>query len=200
EDAEKDPAKKKDLTKARTEAEKAAQDKEKARKVEEDAYGKADAAANTELVALAKLDGEFKNLRRGDANVLSYFDVVTDWTDQQAYQADAFRLLTNKQLCLTCHQVGNIRPTDFKGPRLDHVGERLRPEWVARWVANPQRFLTYNTIMPQNFKPGIRENQDDFPGSSLKQVEAVRDAVMVYPRGADLLINRRRLMPAGGGK
>jgi len=107
-------------------------------------------------------------------------------------------------LCLQCHQVGTITAKEQQGPSLAQAAERLRPEWTRRWITNPQRFLHYKTIMPQNFKANAKENEDKFVGSeqsfSLDQIKAVRDFLMIYPQVADwpVLKNRPATGTAGG--
>src|SRR5262249_32178440 len=71
--------------------------------------------------------------------------------EEDVYAKDAFKLLTNKDLCLKCHDVGAIKTDAPKGPDLLLSAERLRPEWTLRWVANPGRMFPYTPVMPQNF-------------------------------------------------
>src|SRR5262249_32526493 len=63
---------------------------------------------------------------------------------RRAYAADVFRLLTTYNTpCLGCHQVGNLPPKEPQGPPLQLSAERLRPDWTLRWIANPDRLLSY---------------------------------------------------------
>src|SRR5262249_6144026 len=59
-----------------------------------------------------------------------------------AFAVDAYHLLVAGRAgaCLQCHNVGPLeaKPNPF-GPPLDIVSDRLRPEWMERWLANPQR-------------------------------------------------------------
>src|SRR5439155_23109580 len=74
------------------------------------------------------------------------------WIEKDAYAADAYRLLANYNTpCLSCHAIGNIPPKQAQGPPLDLTWERLRPEWTLRWIANPERMISYPTPTPQNF-------------------------------------------------
>src|SRR5207237_340221 len=85
------------------------------------------------------------------------------WKERDAYAADAYRMLANyNNACLSCHQVGNLLPSQAQGPPLQLTAERLRPEWTLRWIANPDRLLSYPTPMPQNFA----KNQVDAKGLS----------------------------------
>ncbi|GBD35235.1 hypothetical protein HRbin36_00342 [bacterium HR36] len=79
-------------------------------------------------------------------------------SDAAAGNSDYFNvgwaILRNRSYCLNCHHVGQIATvnTDPRsmGPDLALAPYRLRPEYVERWVANPQRFLPY-TLMPPYF-------------------------------------------------
>jgi mono/diheme cytochrome c family protein len=115
------------------------------------------------------------------------------WREREAYVTDGFRLLANTQLCLGCHQVGNLQPIQKQqeGPPLDLSAARLRSAWTKRWLTYPQRFLTYSSIMPTNFPenaPG--QYQQWFAGAPLEQITAVRDVLMIYPRAAAMPVNR----------
>jgi hypothetical protein len=124
------------------------------------------------------------------------------WEEQEAYLTDAFKLFANRDLCQGCHQIGSLeasKPPKEQGPPLHIAFERLRPGWSQRWVANPQRYLTYPSIMPQNFAANERGYQDLFVGSPLEQVTAVRDIMLVYPRAAELPLNRQWVLPTGTG-
>jgi hypothetical protein len=97
-------------------------------------------------------------------------------------------LVANGNLCLACHQVGQIEAKQNAGPGLDLASLRLRPEWTQYWQANPQRFLHYTTIMPINFKANAKEYADQFIGHGTEkefsedQIKAIRDYLMVYPQ------------------
>jgi cbb3-type cytochrome oxidase cytochrome c subunit len=126
------------------------------------------------------------------------------WEQNGAYVTDAFKLLVNRDLCLGCHRMGNLdasKPLQEQGPPLDIAFERLRPGWTQRWVAIPQRYLTYPSIMPQNFLANKEDYQHLFVGTPLEQVTAVRDVLMAYPRAVELPLNRQWMLPTDtGGK
>jgi cytochrome c551/c552 len=101
---------------------------------------------------------------------------------------DAMKIVTDSNYCVKCHSVGDYQvkgATKTSGPNLDQVYRRLRPEYVHRWVANPQRTLPY-TGMPVNipYEPtppnfgGV--NQALFPGPSTAQLEGVVDLLMNF--------------------
>jgi hypothetical protein len=96
-----------------------------------------------------------------------------------------------KSVCLACHKVGKIEPKDWQGPDLSATWQRLRPEWTERWIANPERFLTYNSKMPTNFKRNQSATEQQlfdqyFLGTPLQEVTGARDFLMMYPHVVDL--------------
>ncbi|HEV3446526.1 MAG TPA: hypothetical protein VG099_17920, partial [Gemmataceae bacterium] len=74
--------------------------------------------------------------------------------------------------------------------------ERLRPEWTLRWLASPDRLISYPTPMPQNFARNAVDAKGNstltnaFPGTPMQQVEATRDLLLAFPKIADLPVNR----------
>jgi hypothetical protein len=123
------------------------------------------------------------------------------WREEQVYAADAFRLVTDaRSVCMTCHSAGERQITGEKGPNLALAPGRLRPEWLGQWIANPNRLLTYQSLMPQNFAANAKVD----PAYAFLEAAprdyalAARDAIMDLPRLADLPVNRYRLAPKGG--
>jgi cbb3-type cytochrome oxidase cytochrome c subunit len=101
---------------------------------------------------------------------------------------DAMNIVTDGNYCVKCHTVGDYQPAGdvlALGPDLSEVYRRLRPEYVRRWVANPQRILPY-TGMPVNipYAPtpplfgGV--SQDLFPGPSVAQLDGLVDLLMNF--------------------
>ncbi len=131
----------------------------------------------------------------------NYGRLRKEWEEIGAYASDAYKLLTDRQLCLQCHDVGDVRTSSPQGPNLALTAARLRPEWVKEWIANPDRLFAYKPAMPQNFPNDSVQYQDRFTGSTIDQVIAVRDILMDLPRVADMPGNRSRApVAAGGGK
>ncbi len=161
---------------------------------------KDEAAKKLKQAELTTLEANLKTV--GDQLAKNDFTAQRDrWKREDAYATDAYRLLTNKELCLKCHSIGKHEIQGAIGPNLALASERLRPEWTLHWVANPNRMFTYSTQMPQNFPNDKIQLQESFHGSSLDQVKAIRDALMDLPRLADLPANRSpRPARAGGEK
>jgi cbb3-type cytochrome oxidase cytochrome c subunit len=130
------------------------------------------------------------------------------WEDRGAYLSDGFRMLS--RFCVNCHQVGLLKPADPKqlqGPPLDLAAKRLQPGWTERWIANPQRFLPYVTVMPANLLINFDEKgkvkyqmQEHIAGPSRDQIRIVRDALMILPRAAAMPENHYLALPLTGEK
>ena len=107
------------------------------------------------------------------------------------YSRQAYQLLTDKNLCLQCHTVGTIAIDKPQAPNLALAAERIRPEWMEMWIANPKRMFTYEPIMPVNFPNGHDplqwKYQESFTGPPIQEVRAVRDLLLDGPRLIDLI-------------
>jgi mono/diheme cytochrome c family protein len=49
--------------------------------------------------------------------------------------------------CVACHRTTSTTLTPRRGPDLTHVGSRLHPEWIAKWLESPAAF-SHLTVMP----------------------------------------------------
>lgn len=111
------------------------------------------------------------------------------------YLQESWRVL-NAPICIKCHSVagqeykGADPKKDIRGPNLEHVAERLRPDWLMLWLHKPS-WITPYTSMP----PVFRKDQKQFPplmdADPLDQVVGVRDALMNYVR----LLEREGKLP-----
>jgi hypothetical protein len=129
-----------------------------------------------------------------------YSRLRKQWEEKDAYATDAYRLLTDRELCFKCHSIGSVATASPQGPNLMLSAERLRPEWLKEWLAYPDRMFGYRPVMPQPFPNDSLQYQEMFVGRPLDQVTAVRDVLMDLPRVAELPGNRSRAPAAGGGK
>jgi cbb3-type cytochrome oxidase cytochrome c subunit len=98
---------------------------------------------------------------------------------------DAMRiLLDRKTYCAKCHVIGDYRPEGDTltswAPNLQDVAQRIRPDYLRRWLADPRSVLPY-TAMPVNFPPtGEPLGQDLLHGSSAEQLDAVWGLLLNY--------------------
>ena len=78
--------------------------------------------------------------------------------------------------CVQCHFLRGASPTQSTplawAPDLDHVRERLRPDWVREWLTDPARIYP-GTSMPANFQGEKPQWQELLPQSNAQQIEAV---------------------------
>jgi mono/diheme cytochrome c family protein len=80
--------------------------------------------------------------------------------------------------CFSCHQQGDKKPEgppEGWAPDLTLAKHRLNPEWIIRWIHDPQKLMP-GTKMP-SFYPGGPE--DILEGNEDRQIEAIRDYLMV---------------------
>ena len=107
--------------------------------------------------------------------------------DYKAYQPDPKYVSVGKQLfsdlqCLSCHYTGKIPegkgPADL-APNLAMASGRLKPEWIAEWIAKPDS-IQPGTRMP-SFYPELKEPSpysQDFGGDAKEQIKAIREYVV----------------------
>ncbi|MFM8578716.1 MAG: PDZ domain-containing protein [Planctomycetaceae bacterium] len=99
---------------------------------------------------------------------------------------DALKIVTNGNYCVKCHLVGDYAPPGNPkalAPQLSTVHERLRPDYIRGWIANPKRYLPY-TGMPVNIPVNQPVSQNLYAGSSEEQVDALTDLLMHFDRFA----------------
>jgi mono/diheme cytochrome c family protein len=98
--------------------------------------------------------------------------------------------------CFSCHQRGDISPEgppEGWAPDLNMAHQRLRPDWIERWLRDPQ------AVQPGTKMPSFYEVTEDgspaggpddvLEGDNLRQIRALRDYIMVLNQ-ADQLIAR----------
>ena len=102
-----------------------------------------------------------------------------------SYSDESWKMLTTT-LCIKCHAVGgrpfNAAPNDpnvTRGPNLERVSQRLRPDWVRVWLNQP-RWITPYTGMPLPFPRGKADYKPLFDGDPAHQTSGVHDALMNY--------------------
>jgi hypothetical protein len=131
--------------------------------------------------ANAEFPYEYNERRRGSylAQVEAVHPEVLD---------HGMNIFTDGNYCVKCHSLGDYQvkgAVKTLGPDLDETYRRLRPDYLRRWVANPQRILPYTGMpvnIPYNPAPpyfgGV--NQSLFPGPSINQLDGVVDLLMNF--------------------
>ncbi|HWO43784.1 MAG TPA: c-type cytochrome [Candidatus Eisenbacteria bacterium] len=98
---------------------------------------------------------------------------------------EAARILVSPEYfnCYSCHQQGDKKPEGPQegwAPDLTLARERLKPDWIIKWLRDPQK-VQPGTKMP-SFFPGGPDNI--LGGKDDKQIEALRDYLMALGDGA----------------
>ncbi len=84
--------------------------------------------------------------------------------------------------CWNCHQRGAQKPSgppEGWAPDLNLAHQRLNPDWIARWIENPQKLMP-GTRMPTFYDPADPKGSappDVLGGDPKRQIEALRDYV-----------------------
>jgi mono/diheme cytochrome c family protein len=106
--------------------------------------------------------------------------------DYRAFEPDPVLLPVGKSIftdfqCIKCHPTGNAPPapgaTSDLAPNLTKARDRLKPEWIVEWLADPNK-LQEGTRMPTFFPDGQSPLGDVLGGDAHKQETAIRDYVM----------------------
>jgi cbb3-type cytochrome oxidase cytochrome c subunit len=121
---------------------------------------------------------------------------------------DALVIVSFNASCVKCHIIGDFAPRDEKtgqlasargmAPDLTRVYQRLRPDYVREWIANPKLKLPY-TAMPIVIPYDKGVSQDYYHGTPVEQLDAVVDLLMnfdTYAKGrTDLTKTLQELAP-----
>jgi mono/diheme cytochrome c family protein len=74
--------------------------------------------------------------------------------------------------CVSCHMFNQHKSSGIQAMDLAIMSERLRPEWLARYLLNPQAFRP-GTRMPQAWPAGKSTKPDILAGDTARQINAV---------------------------
>jgi mono/diheme cytochrome c family protein len=122
------------------------------------------------------------------ATVVGYFDgldrvevpfVHIERASLSPANVEAGKLLTSRDYfdCFNCHQRGAVKPQgppDGWAPDLALAHARLKPEWIVKWIRDPQKLMP-GTKMP-SFYPG--GPPDILGGDDEAQMRALRDYIV----------------------
>ena len=132
-----------------------------------------------------------------DHMLVSFFNGLSKVEDPYVYfndasvppdYLDAARKLVSKDYfnCFSCHQQGDKKPEGPEegwAPDLTLARQRLRPQWIIKWLHDPQK-VQPGTKMP-SFYPGGPD--DVLGGKEDLQIEALRDYIMTLGRSSGLV-------------
>jgi hypothetical protein len=116
---------------------------------------------------------------------------------------DAMQIVTSSIYCVQCHIVGDYSkqgPDRGKAPDLARVFERLRPDYIRRWIAKPNGVLPYTNMpinIPYNPDDSVRQKLGQlYHGTSVEQVDALVDLLMNYDKYTQRRASIRPLVEA----
>jgi mono/diheme cytochrome c family protein/predicted nucleic acid-binding Zn-ribbon protein len=132
------------------------------------------------------LSDEHTNQLIGFFNGLSKVEIPFAYIDDKKIPPDhleAAKQLVSKDYfnCFSCHQQGDKKPegpVDGWAPDLTLARQRLNPNWVLKWLKDPQK-VQPGTKMP-SFYPGGPDNI--LGGKEDLQIEALRDYLVTLGR------------------
>lgn len=78
---------------------------------------------------------------------------------QAPWLADGRRLIGEAN-CVACHDIPGFRIDEVRAPRLESVGHKARPDWIARWLKEPKTYL------PRSRMPNFRLEADEIEALS----------------------------------
>ncbi len=137
-------------------------------------------AAKRGFEAIPPVDPNFERLVRRSP---SHLERVA--SDPASHLAVGERLARQGPQCFQCHfdsgEPPNADPIAW-APDLALTHDRLREDWVALWLANPDRIYP-GTSMPGNFLSDPPQYQEILPDSTnAEQIDAVTDWLFNYDR------------------
>ncbi len=127
-----------------------------------------------------------------------YYDVQVDPKSKAIGEA-MFKSMT----CTSCHVVGDVKLSEDQrskaAPNLLMAKDRLRPEWIVKWLSDPQKLLP-DTKMPSFFTPnylqmmmttpdgkklfGTLNGIEEVAAAPIRQMEILRNFVFNLQGGA----------------
>jgi mono/diheme cytochrome c family protein len=143
----------------------------------------------TRMPTFSLTDDEISKLTK---YFLGLSDQELEVRDYKSFEPDPKLLPTGKSIftdfqCIKCHPAANAVPkpggasTADLAPNLTKARDRLKPEWIVEWLADPNT-LQEGTRMPSFFPDGQSPLPDVLGGDARKQMMAIRD--YVYSIGA----------------
>ncbi len=101
--------------------------------------------------------------------------------------------------CFSCHQQGDHKPEgppEGWAPDLTVARHRLNPDWIIRWLHNPHAVQT-GTKMPSFYEqdPSGKATggpDDIFDGDNEKEIQALRDYLMVLSDANEVLARNQK--------
>jgi mono/diheme cytochrome c family protein len=55
--------------------------------------------------------------------------------------------------CIACHNIPGYFPDEVRAPRLESIGESVRPDWLRNWLTDPKSYLSQARMPNFRLKP-----------------------------------------------
>lgn len=118
-----------------------------------------------------------------DAQEIPFVHVDTATIPQEHIEAGRTLMSPDYLNCFSCHQQGDRKPEGPEegwAPDLALAKQRLNPEWIVRWLMDPQA-LQPGTKMPSFYN--VTDDAPDGPedildGDDMRQIRALRDYIL----------------------
>lgn len=121
--------------------------------------------------------------------------------DYRSFQPDPTLLPVAKSMfndlqCMKCHPTGAVSAKPGEGstqdlaPNLTKARDRLKPEWIVEWLADPNK-IQEGTRMPTFWPDGQSPLPDVLGGDAHKQMTAIRDYVMSIGQPARVQVSSK---------
>ena len=119
------------------------------------------------------------------ANLRLPYEFIPVWDFQEKLIQAGQRLASKEYFdCFSCHMQGTKTPEGSPegwAPDLGLAWQRLRPEWIVKWLKDPQK------VQPGTKMPGFFSDKDSVPTDVLNgdlemQILALRDYLMTAGR------------------
>jgi mono/diheme cytochrome c family protein len=121
---------------------------------------------------IGKIQKYFLGMSKTDFEIRDYSS-----TPVEAKYLNPGRQLFETYQCAKCHPSGNIDLSELSAsdlaPNLALARERLKPEWIAEWVKDPQK-LQPGTRMPTFFYEGVAPDGETLGGNVDEQAKALK--------------------------
>lgn len=120
---------------------------------------------------IGKIQKYFLGMSKTDFEIRDY----SSTPEEAKYLAPGKQLFETYQ-CAKCHPSGDVDLSELSAsdlaPNLALARERLKPEWIAEWVKDPQK-LQPGTRMPTFFYEGVAPDGETLGGNVDEQAKAL---------------------------
>jgi mono/diheme cytochrome c family protein len=147
----------------------------------------------------------YLNTQRAKAIEVVKFDprVVAVWSKKPDL-ADQGELRFRQMFCSTCHALAVTRAGETKlvggdiGPELTKVGSKVKPEWLAAWLRDPQGYLPHSRMPRYGWSDEDLFKVTQYIETKLSDSDLLSDVPqLAAPTDDDIRLGRRVFLEKG---